>query len=449
MLKKMPWLVSRRRLLILSIIDYLIILIAFLIMQSINYINTNLLAVNLLSFCWIVVSYILDKYSILDDDYNIDIFGKILRIVKTAIISGVVFKLIIIFFSLLNSNVGDGKWIFFIGIISIFSFMYELLHSYIIKKYLSKSIKWISIYTDLNSGTLISEHKYLNKINFYKSIHKSKIRELTKLDNNKFGFIIEDVNTFKNEEKAILINLKNRGFKILSLINWYERYLHRYPKEITNSNNIISELLIYKKSNSSQRIKRFSEFLLSLLLLILFSPLILIFAILIKIEDNGPILYSQKRTGFGGNIFTIYKLRSMLINAEKDGIKWSSKNDHRITNVGYWLRRTRIDELPQLFSVLKGDMSLIGPRPERPEIDEILIKEIPNYKLRYLVRPGLSGWAQVSYPYGASIEDTKMKFSYDIYYIKNFSTLFDLLILLETIRLVFNLRGSLPKENEY
>ena len=135
----------------------------------------------------------------------------------------------------------------------------------------------------------------------------------------------------------------------------------------------------------------------------------------------------------------------MKSDAEKEGIKWSQRNDKRVTKVGKFLRRTRLDELPQLFSVLKGDMSLIGPRPERPEIDDILVKKIPNYKLRYLVRPGLSGWAQVNYPYGASIEDTKMKFSYDIYYIKNFSTFFDLLIFLETIRLVFNLRGSQPK----
>ena len=127
----------------------------------------------------------------------------------------------------------------------------------------------------------------------------------------------------------------------------------------------------------------------------------------------------------------MYKLRSMKSNAEKDGVKWSTQDDNRITKVGFWLRKTRIDELPQLFSVLTGDMSLIGPRPERPEIDEMLVKEIPNYNLRYLVRPGLfSGWAQVNYPYGASVEDTKMKFSYDIYYIKNLSTFFDFLIFL-------------------
>ena len=441
----MPWLVSRRRLLILSVIDYLIILLSFSILQSINFINTKIIAINFLAFSWILVSYILDKYSIIEDDYDIDISNKLVRVIKTSILTGVLYKFIIIFFSIFNSNVGDGKWIFFIAIVSFFSFLYELIHSYIIEKYLSKSIKWISIYSDLEKGSLISKPSKLKKIGYYKSIHKSSIHKLVDLNNNKFGFIIEDINTLNNEEKIIFINLKNKGFKISSLINWCERYLHRYPGEITDSNSILSELLIYKKSNSSQRIKRVSEFLLSLLLIILLSPLIIFSCFLIKIEDNGPILYSQKRNGFGGNIFMIYKLRSMKSNAEEDGIKWSTKNDQRITKVGKWLRRTRLDELPQLFSVLKGDMSLIGPRPERPEIDDMLVKKIPNYKLRYLVRPGLSGWAQVNYPYGASIEDTRMKFSYDIYYIKNFSTFFDFLILLETIRLVFNFRGSQPK----
>ena len=445
MLAKMPWLVSRRRLLILSIIDYLIIILSFLILQSTNFINTNFIAVSLLSFCWIFFSYILDKYSILEDDYNIYISSKVLRVFKTAILSGVLFKIIIICFSLFNSDLGDGKWIIFIGIVSLFSFLYEIFHFYIIKLFLSKSIEWISIHADIKKGSIVTEPKNLKKYGFYNSIHKSEISELTKLNSSEFGIIIEDLDTLKNEEKKTLINLKNKGFKILSLINWYERYLHRYPKEITNSNNIFNELLIYKKSNSSQRIKRFSEFLFSLFLLLILSPLILLSSLLIKIEDNGPIFYSQKRTGFGGNIFVLYKLRSMKINAEKDGIKWSYKNDNRITKIGYWLRKTRLDELPQLLSVIKGDMSLIGPRPERPEFDEILSKEIPNYKLRYLVRPGLSGWAQVNYPYGASIEDTKIKFSYDIYYIKNISNFFDLLILFETIRLVFNFRGSQPK----
>ena len=148
-----------------------------------------------------------------------------------------------------------GSKIIFLTFISLISFLYEILHFYVIKKYLSKSIKWISIYSDVKIGSSISESYNLKKYGFYKSIHKSEINELTSLNNNQFGFIIEDINNFSKKQKKVLINLNNEGFKIISLINWYERYLHRYPKEITNSNNIFNELLIYKKSNSSQRIK--------------------------------------------------------------------------------------------------------------------------------------------------------------------------------------------------
>ena len=440
-----PWLVSRRRLLLLSIIDYLIIITSFIILENLRIINTNILAVNILSICWILTSYILDKYSIIEDDIDNNFINKFLRTFKTYIITGILFKIIIIIFSFLNSNVGDGKWLIFLGIISIISLSYEISHNYLVNKYITNRIKWLSIYSNLENRSLIENSKEVKKYGFHKSIHKSKLDQLGNLNNKRFGFILEDINKLSDKEKKILISLKNKGFNLLSLIDWLECYLHRYPIEIISSEDLIKFLLVNKKSNTSKRIKRISEFTLSFILLIITSPIILLFAILIKLEDHGPILYSQKRSGFAGQIFTIYKLRSMKINAEEDGIKWSSANDKRVTRVGKFLRMTRLDELPQLISVIKGDMSLIGPRPERPEIDEILTTKIPNYKIRYLVRPGISGWAQVSYPYGASIEDTKIKFSYDVYYIKNFSTLFDLLILLETIRLVFNLRGSSPR----
>ncbi len=446
MFYKIPWIVSRKRLLLLSIIDYLIIIITFLTLQNLAIINTNLLAVNILAICWIITSYILDKYSKLEDYIDNNFISKFSRTFKTYIISGILFKIIIIVFAFLNSNVGDGKWIIFLAIVSSISFLYEISQSYFIHKYISNGVNWISIYSSSEKGSLISKSEEIKRYGFYKAIHKSELDKLENLNNTKFAFILEDINTFTDEEKKLLISMKNKGFKLLSLINWLEIYLHRYPTEIISSDNILRVLLINGRSNTSKRIKRISEFTLSIFLLIITSPIILLFSIFIKVEDGGPIIYSQKRSGFAGQIFTIYKLRSMKINAEQNGIKWSYGNDKRVTKVGRLLRMTRLDELPQLISVLKGDMSLIGPRPERPEIDEMLTTEIPNYKLRYLVRPGISGWAQVSYPYGASIEDSKMKFSYDIYYIKNFSTLFDFLILLETIRLVFNFRGSKPKK---
>ena len=134
----------------------------------------------------------------------------------------------------------------------------------------------------------------------------------------------------------------------------------------------------------------------------------------------------------------------MRMNAEENGPQWSERHDMRITKIGQIMRTLRIDELPQLFSVINGDMSLIGPRPERPEIDKKLTKKIPHYNLRYKIKPGLSGWAQVNYPYGASIEDARVKLSYDLYYIKNFSILLDCIIFFKTLKLVLNGRGSRP-----
>ena len=134
----------------------------------------------------------------------------------------------------------------------------------------------------------------------------------------------------------------------------------------------------------------------------------------------------------------------MIINAEKDGIQWSKKSDNRITKIGKILRKLRIDELPQLLLVLSGEMSLIGPRPERPKFDDLLREHIPNYDLRYSIKPGISGWAQVNFPYGASIEDSKLKLSYDIYYIKNFSIFLDFMIFFKTLKLVLNGKGSTP-----
>ena len=138
----------------------------------------------------------------------------------------------------------------------------------------------------------------------------------------------------------------------------------------------------------------------------------------------------------------------MVKDAEKNGIQWSSEKDKRITRIGKIIRSTRVDELPQLLSVIEGKMSLIGPRPERPKIDNLLREHLPNYDLRYSIKPGISGWSQVNYPYGSSIEDSKYKLSYDIYYIKNFSILLDCIIFFKTIRLVLNGKGSTPKKDK-
>ena len=184
-----------------------------------------------------------------------------------------IYKIIIIIFSLIGSNVGDGKWLYFIIIFSFISFIYELIHSFIIKKFFSKNTKWISIFSNENDGTLFTNNKQFIKYGYLKSIHISQVDQFTFKSSNDFGFILEDINLLKDSEKKILINFKNRGFKILSLTNWLERYLHRYPFEFISSNNIFNELLINKNPYTSLRIKRFSEFSIAFLLIVLFHPL--------------------------------------------------------------------------------------------------------------------------------------------------------------------------------
>ena len=183
-------------------------------------------------------------------------------------------------------------------------------------------------------------------------------------------------------------------------------------------------------------LKRLLDVAAALIVLIPATPLLIAAAIGIKLEDGGPVFYRQTRVTKGGRHFDIYKLRSMRVDAERSGAVWACNRDKRVTRVGALIRRTRIDELPQLFNVLKGDMSLVGPRPERPEFIRTLTASLPLYNERHVVKAGLTGWAQINYPYGASLDDARSKLSYDLHYVKNYGVLFDLLILLQTARVV-------------
>ena len=241
-----------------------------------------------------------------------------------------------------------------------------------------------------------------------------------------------------------LLQYQLRGSVIYSRLAWCEAVLQRFPSVLLSDEDLLAGGFYVAKGTFQVRLKRAGDVVVSITLLLITSPLLFLSALLIKLSDRGPIFYSQVRTGLDGNAFRIWKLRTMRTDAEFQGAQWSSRSDPRITKVGTILRRTRLDELPQLWCVLNGSMSLIGPRPERPEFDKQLAKEIPYYELRYLIRPGLSGWAQVNYSYGASVEDSENKLSYDLFYLKNFNFFLDLLILFKTMRLVFNAQGSLP-----
>jgi lipopolysaccharide/colanic/teichoic acid biosynthesis glycosyltransferase len=176
--------------------------------------------------------------------------------------------------------------------------------------------------------------------------------------------------------------------------------------------------------------------------IVLSAPLMALTAIAIKLDSRGPVLYTQERVGKGNRIFRIIKFRSMRTDAEVNGAVWAGEGDNRVTRVGRIIRKLRIDELPQFVNVLRGEMTFIGPRPERPIFVDMLEREIKYYKQRHLVKPGLTGWAQVRYRYGASVDDAREKFQYDLYYIKNQSPLLDAIILFETIRICLFGRGA-------
>lgn len=243
-------------------------------------------------------------------------------------------------------------------------------------------------------------------------------------------------------EQHRLIDYRLAGVPIFSLSDFFESYLFLVPvHEINNDWFIRAEGFTMLHSSVATRIKRIFDIFAALMLILVSIPIMLFTALTIKLSSKGPILFRQTRVGMQGKPFTLYKFRTMQLNAETDGAQWACNNDPRILPIGHFLRTARIDELPQCWNILKGNMSIVGPRPERPEFTSSLSQQIPYYDLRHIIKPGLTGWAQVSYPYGSSTEDSLRKLQFDLYYIKNYSLLLDLNILLRTIRVTLMRRG--------
>lgn len=240
-----------------------------------------------------------------------------------------------------------------------------------------------------------------------------------------------------------LLRVKTTGVHVNDIASFIERETGRVDLATTNPS-----LLIFSDGFSAgQRIarvaKRLFDIAASLAVLVIGLPLMILAAIAVKIDSRGPVLYRQPRIGRFGETYSIVKIRSMRTDAEAEGQPvWAAANDPRVTRVGAVIRKLRIDELPQLWCILKGEMSFVGPRPERPEFVGELERELPYYAERHVVKPGLTGWAQINYPYGASIADARAKLEYDLYYAKNYSPFLDLLILLQTVRVVIWPEGA-------
>jgi sugar transferase (PEP-CTERM system associated) len=238
-----------------------------------------------------------------------------------------------------------------------------------------------------------------------------------------------------------LLACRLAGVAVIDATTFLERALKKIPVEIARPSDLVF-------SDGFERpgwllfARRFVSLVACAALFLAAAPILLVAAILIKLDSRGPVFYTQERVGAHGRIFKMLKFRTMRIDAEASGVKWAQKDDPRVTRVGKHLRRFRIDELPQLFNVLKGEMGVVGPRPERPEFVARLRTQIPYYDLRTLIPPGITGWAQIRYPYAASLEEAREKLQYDLYYVKHLSIFLDLVILFHTAKVVLFRRGA-------
>lgn len=280
------------------------------------------------------------------------------------------------------------------------------------------------VYNQSNSNTAV-----LNKVNSLNSTWKQQYWS---------GILIDGAERRLSQQMVRdLMDMRLRGVYVYSIADFCERFWQKIPPAyvqddwfaFTSGFNILHNRI-------KAKLKQLIDIVVAAVMIVVSLPITIPVAIAIKLSSPGSIFYSQVRTGLNGKKFRVYKFRSMHQNAESKGIQWAKAKDPRITKVGSFIRLTRIDELPQLWNVFKGEMSLVGPRPERPEFDMQLREQIPYYDVRYLVKPGITGWAQVCYPYGASVEDAYQKVAYDLYYIKNYSLLMDLAIAFKTLRVV-------------
>jgi sugar transferase (PEP-CTERM system associated) len=238
-----------------------------------------------------------------------------------------------------------------------------------------------------------------------------------------------------------LLNIRFSGIAVESASDLNERLSGKIQLNgIRPSNFLYSDG--FRINRTQQFIRQLVSMIVATIGLLIFLPFFPIVVLLIKLTSKGPVFFRQTRVGMGGRPFFVYKFRSMFVDAEANGARWATKNDPRVTKFGMMMRKTRIDEIPQLWNILRGDMGFVGPRPERPEFVPMLAEQLPFYYMRHLVRPGLTGWAQVRFGYGATMAENREKLEYDLYYIKHMSLGLDLLIMFETIKTILRRRGA-------
>ena len=402
---RLPWIQSRRRLIAAVILDSALFVALYngLFLQRFGRWPDESILLPVFWAMWVLSSYVLGRYQGVDWVRSSAVtLMAVQGVVKTILVVGFSLAGTLTYLWLFRTNAGDSLFrsflIPYLGFLGFFSFLTQNLLGYWVRNRRTEGDQWY----------FLGEHEAYQRLLY----HLTWSRLPARLDYLSYeqlyesttaSIVVEDFSALPASVLSNLLSLQQNGARVISCQDWCEAILQRFPSEYLSDSDLLRGEFSLPRGNFQSRLKRLGDLLFSTFLLLLTSPLLIVSALMIKIEDRGPIFFSQIRTGLDGIPYTIYKLRSMRVDAERDGAQWVKRADNRITKIGSILRRTRLDELPQLWCVFTGTMSLIGPRPERPEFDRQFECEIAHYLLRYRMRPGLSGWAQVNYPYGASM----------------------------------------------
>ena len=427
---KKSWIILLADLLSFWIGFFIVIFIRFGKENYLDAVNSHLYPFFILSIVWIFIFYILGLYDIFSIKTNTTNIRKFLISISLSFVIGIFLFYLVPVFGI-SPKINLLLQIVFFGGISFYLrfLIYKKLFSLVTKPI-------IFIGESLYIKNLLEIIKTNTQLGFSVSGFFSNIEDISskniKLKNL---FIVSDkIPKLKDEE---IIKINRNGIEITNTINAYEKFLQKIPIEIINQEWILDNIKT-KMDSLYKIITQITNYVFATIILIISSPFTLISILFIYLTDRGPVFYKQNRVGLNGKIFKIYKLRSMIIDSEKNGAVWSSgSKDPRTTTIGKIIRKTHIDEIPQMINILKGDITLIGPRPERPEFVKELEESIPHYRLRHIVKPGFTGWAQIKYRYARTTDDSKEKFEYDLYYIKNKNIFLYIEIILKTVRIIF------------
>ena len=420
---------NRQTLLFLG--DILVLVLAFCVMVALRFdvdtqgevIRTQTYSFALLFILWLIVLYVFDLYNLRRVNPNPRTIGTLaLAIVTSTLLSGVIFYLFPVQGITPKTNLAIIAVSAFVLLVGWRRLFYNLFASTYTQKIavIGSDPAIDHLLADLakhpHIGTVVEVQKAYDKSCRLPTVH----------------LVIAD-----NVSLECLMHItETTGAEILSLIGAYEELFGKIPLSLMTDERAIA-IMTNQRNSAYALFERIIELLVATTVLIITLPILLLAVIAILIEDGGPVLYRQSRVGKNGTIFQILKLRSMTKTAEANGAQWAATHDARVTRIGRILRKTHIDEIPQMYNIIRGDIALIGPRAERPEFVTTLERDIPYYSIRHTAKPGFTGWAQIKFHYARTTEESREKFEYDLYYLKNKNPLLDLGILLKTIQIIF------------